>query len=151
MSLFCFVFPAPPHQLPKSLANRPPSTAGSVSPAQLSPGLHLHGRPQYSPAPTLATDKQRCAIGAGMWSVSPGNRIVKRPPNSTSPRYSSPQEWDPWPHLSPLHSQIPSPGKIYLSDYSGDTQDAGEEKTQKGRDVSSRVPAAQGASLRSGR
>lgn len=78
--------------------------AGSAQ-LHCSPGLRLYGRPQYSPAPTLATNKQRCDIGAGMCSVSPGNRIVKSAPNSTSPRHSSPQGWDPGPHLSPLRSQ----------------------------------------------
>lgn len=36
---------------------------------------------------------------------------------------------DPWPHLSPLHYQIPNSGKICLSDYNSDTQEAREEKT----------------------
>lgn len=60
---------------------------------------------------------------------------------TTRPWYSSmchgtfPQGWSLWPHLSPLHSQIPSSGKICFSDYNSDSQEAGEGKIQKGSDA----------------
>lgn len=49
----------------------------------------------------------------------------------------------------PCTPRSPSSGKIgFFSDYNSDTQETGEEKTQKGKDVSGRVPEAQRAWLR---